>query len=80
MDKVWGAIRLLEGVEACCKDKDGKRHSKVWVENGRVQVGVTRRCIIYLVSSVEAKRFSWFFLEGRGLLGGGLVWLRSFVV
>ncbi|RVW27188.1 hypothetical protein CK203_092568 [Vitis vinifera] len=56
VDKVWGAIRLLEGVEACCKDKDGKRHSKVWVENGRVQVGVTRRCIIYLYS---------FFLRGK---------------
>lgn len=26
---------LLEEVEACCKDEDGKVYSKDWVEDGR---------------------------------------------
>lgn len=65
---------LLEGVEACCREKELLVCNKVWRDNGRAKLercanGVGR-FILCLVYDVEAKRFIVIFLEGRGLLRG----------
>ena len=65
----------MEGVETCWAAKDGKPFRKGWMEGGQHfllelhnnRAGHFLLCIVF---SMEEKRFSLVFLEGRGLLRG----------
>ena len=66
---------LLEGVEACCRGEDEKLCNKGWVEDGRefrleLRSNGAGRLILCSVCSVETKRFTLSFPEGRSLPGG----------
>ena len=71
----FSLCNLLDGVEACCRDEVGKRCSKVWVENGRefrlkCRSNKAGRFIHCMVKTMETKRFSLCFPEGRSLPRG----------
>ena len=65
----------MEGVETCWAAKDGEPFRKGWMEGGRhflLELYNNRagHFLLCTVFSVEEKRFSLVFLEGRGLLRG----------
>ena len=72
-------------MEFCCRDEVLARWNKSWEEGGRKfklerHSNEAGRFLFCAVVTEEVNRFSLIFLEGRGHLGVGLSWMRSFII
>ena len=67
--------RLLDSVEACCRDNGNRRWVLDWEKGGRKDrleccSNKAGRFLLCLVRDIESKGYCVIFPEGRGLLGG----------